>query len=54
MMTTERDLVKVVLEDPVHEDGVVPLPQGLVNKELRLLGHVQLGNLASVHHCTVL
>ena len=53
-MTTESDLVKVVLEDPVHEDRVVPLPQGLVNKELCLLGHVQLGNLASVPTCTAL
>ena len=46
-MMTERDLVEVMLEDPVHEDGVVSLPEGLVNEQLCLLGNVQLGNLAS-------
>ena len=52
-MMTERNLVEVVLEDPVHEDGVVSLPEGLVNEQLCLLGNVQLGNLASVPTCTL-
>ena len=46
-MMTESYLVEIVLKDPVHEDRIVPLPEGLVHEQLRLLGHVELGNLAS-------
>ena len=38
----EPEQVEVVLEHPVHEEGRLALPHGLVHEQLRLLGYVQL------------
>ena len=36
----EAEQVEVVLEHPVHEQGVLPLPHCLIHEQLRLLWNV--------------